>query len=128
MNEKMTFEELCELHRAEMRCKGIIDCRKDLYKAMAVLILDLTEDYHTQLQKDPDSIMTEGASLRRKNAIQIRKVITELRTKKVGSKAIACGQGYTNDTWNYMTPEEQTFFTLIRQATESHTDGIRNGV
>lgn len=125
---KMTFDELCELHRGEMRCKGIIDCRKDLYQAMTVLVTDLTEEYHRQVEKDPDSVMAEGASLRRKNAIQIRNVITEIRTKKVGSKAVACGQGYRNDTWDYMTPEEQRFFTSIKEMTESHMDAIREGM
>ena len=63
----MTFDELSELYRVEMKSASLTQPRKDLFRAMANLLLTLRKEYDRQMSLDPDSVMTEGAEQRRKN-------------------------------------------------------------
>ena len=105
----MTFEELSQIHREEMKVKALTSCRPDLYRAMADLLNRLRNEYTKQISIDPDSVMSEGANLHRKNAETIAKVIISLRAKKIATKAVLSADG-ANEDLGSLTPEERDYY------------------
>ncbi|MBE6528251.1 MAG: DNA replication complex GINS family protein [Thermoplasmata archaeon] len=121
--QPMTFEELCQIHREEMKARGLTPCRADLYKAIADLLNRLRQDYDRQIAIDPDSVMSEGANLRRKNADSISKVIISLRTKKVCNKAILSADG-GNEQLDTLTPEERSLYEQMVAVARRHMSTV----
>jgi len=117
--QPMTFDELCQIHREEMKARALTPCRPDLYRAMADLLIRLRQDYDRQIAIDPDSVMSEGANLRRKNAESISKVIISLRTKKVCNKAILSADG-GNEQLDALTPEEREMYEQMVAVAKKH--------
>ena len=117
--QPMTFDELCQIHREEMKARALTPCRPDLYKAMADLLNRLRQDYDRQIAIDPDSVMSEGANLRRKNADTISKVIISLRTKKICNKAILSADG-GNEQLDALTPEERELYEQMVSVAKRH--------
>ncbi len=76
--DPMTFDELSELYRVEMKSASLSQPRKDLYRAMANLLTSLRQEYDRQMSKDPDSVMTEGAEQRRKKADRLCSEFAEI--------------------------------------------------
>ncbi len=114
--QPMTFEELSQIHREEMKVKALTSCRPDLYRAMADLLNRLKDEYTRQIAIDPDSVMSEGANLHRKNAETIAKVIISLRAKKIATKAVLSADG-ANEELGPLTPEEREYyFQLVEVA------------
>ncbi len=107
--QPMTFEELSQIHREEMKVKALTSCRPDLYRAMADLLNRLRNEYTKQISIDPDSVMSEGANLHRKNAETIAKVIISLRAKKIATKAVLSADG-ANEDLGSLTPEERDYY------------------
>ena len=110
--QPMTFEELCQIHREEMKGRSLTPCRSDLYRAMADLLNRLRQDYDRQIALDPDSVMSEGANLRRKKADNLSKVIISLRAKKICNKAVLSADGATEDL-SALTPEERDYYMQV---------------
>ncbi len=121
--QPMTFEELCQIHREEMKARALTPCRPDLYRAMADLLNRLRQDYDRQISIDPDSVMSEGANLRRKNADSISKVIISLRTKKVCNKAILSADG-GNEQLDALTPEERDLYEQMVSVAKRHMSTV----
>ena len=114
--QPMTFEELSQIHREEMKVKALTSCRPDLYRAMADLLNRLKDEYVKQISIDPDSVMSEGANLHKKNAETIAKVIISLRAKKIATKAVLSADG-ANEELGSLTPEEREYyFQLVEVA------------
>ncbi len=121
--QPMTFEELSQIHREEMKARALTPCRQDLYKAMANLLIRLRLDYDRQIAIDPDSVMSEGANLRRKNAESISKVIISLRTKKVCNKAILSADG-GDEQLDALTPEERDLYEEMVSIAKKHMSTV----
>jgi len=102
-----------------MKARALTPCRPDLYRAMADLLIRLRQDYDRQIAIDPDSVMSEGANLRRKNAESISKVIISLRTKKVCNKAILSADG-GNEQLDALTPEEREMYEQMVAVAKKH--------
>lgn len=121
--QPMTFDELCQIHREEMKARALTPCRPDLYRAMADLLNRLRQEYDRQIAIDPDSVMSEGANLRRKNADSISKVIISLRTKKVCNKAILSADG-GNEQLDALTPEERDLYDQMVSVAKRHMSTV----
>lgn len=117
--QPMTFDNLSEICRVEKNKRTLAEVRPDLFRAMADLISHLRADYDRELSKDPESLMCEGASQRRKNADTLAKVIVETRTMKITALAMVAA-GTDSVSVDYMTPEEKEFFDTIRREIVDH--------
>lgn len=105
----MTFDELSELYRVEMKSASITEPRKDLFRAMANLLTSLRQEYDRQMSVDPDSVMAEGAEQRRKKAERICKDVMVLRTRKIAAMAIRGAEGARN-ALDCLTDEEREYY------------------
>lgn len=125
--EPMTFEELSELYRVEMKSNAITQVRKDLFRAMANLLTSLRLEYDRQMALDPESVMCEGADQRRKKAERLVKDIVHLRTQKVCQMAIRGAMGGRNTT-DVLTEEERDYYEKVLELSKhlmSETDRLR---
>lgn len=114
--DPMTFDELSELYRVEMKSASLTQPRRDLYRAMANLLTSLRQEYDRQMSKDPDSVMTEGAEQRRKKADRLCKDIMVVRTRKISSMAIRGAEGGRN-ALDCLTDEERAYYDGILELT-----------
>ena len=110
--QPMTFEELSQIHREEMKGKSLTSVRPDLYRAMADLLNRLRQEYDKQISIDPDSVMSEGANLQRKKAETLTKVILNVRASKICKKAVLSADGAAEDI-NALTPEEKEYYFQV---------------
>ena len=110
--QPMTYEDLSQVHREEMKGKSLSACRPDLYRAIADLMVRLRQDYEREIAKDPDSIMSEGANQRRKNAETLVKAIMAVRAKKICTRAVNSADG-ANEELSALTPEEREYYAQI---------------
>lgn len=125
--EPMTFEELSELYRVEMKSNALTQVRKDLFRAMANLLTSLRLEYDRQMALDPESVMCEGADQRRKKAERLVKDIVHLRTQKVCQMAIRGAMGGRNTT-DVLTEEERDYYEKVLELSKhlmSETDRLR---
>lgn len=125
--EPMTFEELTELYRVEMKSNAITQARKDLFRAMANLLTSLRLEYDRQMALDPESVMCEGADQRRKKAERLVKDVVHLRTQKVSQMAIRGAMGGRNAT-DVLTEEERDYYEKVLELSKhlmSETDRLR---
>lgn len=126
-NDPMTFDELSELYRVEMRVASLTPPRKDLFRAMANLLTSLRQEYDRQMSKDPDSVMTEGADQRRKKAERLCKDILVIRSRKIAVMAIRGAEGGKN-ALDTLTEEERAYYDSIVELTRrqlSEVDRLR---
>jgi len=121
--QPMTFEELSQVHREEMKVKALTSCRPDLYRAMADLLVRLRLEYDKQIARDPDSIMSEGASMQRKKAETLSKVIVSLRASKIAKKAVLSADGATEEL-SALTPEEREYYQQIVELSRRHLSTV----
>ncbi|AMK14479.1 hypothetical protein AUP07_1443 [methanogenic archaeon mixed culture ISO4-G1] len=117
--QPMTFDDLCQIYREEMKGKTLTTCRPDLYRAMADLLNSLRQEYDRQIAIDPDSVMSEGANLRRKKAETVSKSIISLRTRKTCNKAVLAAEGATEDL-SIFTPEERELYLQVVEMSKKH--------
>ncbi len=119
----MTFDELSELYRMEMKSSSITEARKDLFRALANLINTLRQEYERQAAIDVESIMCEGAEARRKNAERLVKDIIRLRTQKICSMALRSATGSKN-TLDNLTEEEKEYYESVVELTKRHISEV----
>lgn len=121
--EPMSFDELSELYRVEMKSSSITQVRKDLFRAMADLLTQLRRDYDKQMSIDPESVMCEGANQRRKKAERLCKDILHIRTQKISQMAIRGALGADN-TLDMLTEEERTYYESILDLSRKHLSEV----
>lgn len=121
--DPMTFDDLSELYRVEMKNPSVTDVRKDLFRAMANLMTSLRQEVDRQMSVDPDSVMTEGAELRRKKADRLCKDIVVLRTRKIASMAIRSAEGAHTQV-DYLTDEERAYYERVLELTKAQLTQI----
>lgn len=122
-SEPMTFDELSELYRVEMKSSSITQVRGDLFRAMAELLTRLRIDFDKQMSIDPESVMCEGANQRRKKAERLVKDIMHIRTQKICQMAIRGALGAENQL-DALTTEERSYYTSIQDESRRHLSEI----
>lgn len=123
MLEPMTFDELSELYRVEMKSSAVSMVRKDLFRAMANLLTSLRQEYDRYVSEDPESIMCEGAEARRKSAERLVKDIIRIRTQKICGMALRSATGSRN-TLDGLTDEEKDYYEEILSLSKKHIGEI----
>ena len=122
-SEPMTFDELSELYRVEMKSSSITQVRGDLFRAMAELLTRLRIEFDKQMSIDPESVMCEGANQRRKKAERLVKDIMHIRTQKICQMAIRGALGAENQL-DVLTTEERDYYTSIQDLSKRHLSEI----
>ena len=118
-NGPMTFDELSELYRMEMKSSSVTEARKDLFRALASLLMQLRQEYERQAAIDVESIICEGAEARKKNAERMAKEVIRIRTQKICSMALRSATGSKN-TLDVLTPEEKDYYDSVLDLTKKH--------
>lgn len=121
--EPMSFDELSELYRVEMKSNSITQVRKDLFRAMADLLSRLRVDYDKQMSIDPESVMCEGANQRRKKAERLCKDIMHVRTQKISQMAIRGALGADNSL-DMLTEEERHYYDAVLDLSWKHLSEV----
>ena len=110
--DPMTFEDLSAAYRAEKKSTLLSDVRGDLYPSMVKLQDTVRRAHEAEYSRDPDSIMCEGMSERRKKvAIYIQKVI-DLRMEKIATMALRTSMGADN-AHDKLTQEEREYYISV---------------
>jgi DNA replication factor GINS len=118
-SEPMSFDDLGAIYRVEKKSPTLSAVRRDLYPAMAGLVIDLRAEYEKHLSKDPDSIICEGANQRRKKAVSMSREITELRMGKIAAVALIGARGGQN-VLDHLTAEEREYYDNILDISRKH--------
>jgi len=118
-SDPLSFEDLGAIYRTEKKSPTVSAVRRDLYPAMAALILTLRTEYEKQLSTDPDSIICEGVNQRRKKAVQMSKEITEIRMGKIAQLALIGARGGQN-VLDHLTSEEREYYDGILDISRKH--------
>ena len=121
--EPMSFDELSELYRVEMKSSAITQVRKDLFRAIANLLTSLRLEYDRQMALDPESVMCEGAEQRRKKAERLAKDVVHIRTQKVCQMAIRGAMGGRN-TLDTLTDEEKDYYEKVLELSKVHMSEV----
>lgn len=121
--EPMSFDELSELYRVEMKSSAITQVRKDLFRAMANLLTTLRLEYDRQMALDPESVMCEGADQRRKKAERLAKDIVHIRTQKICQMAIRGAMGGRN-ALEVLTDEEKDYYERVLDLSKRHMSEV----
>ena len=121
--DPMTFDELSELYRVEMKSNAVTQTRKDLFRAMANLLTTLRQEYDRQMALDPESIMCEGAEQRRKSAERLVKDVMRLRTQKICGMALRGATGSKN-TLDNLTEEEKEYYAQVLEVSKRHISEV----
>lgn len=121
--EPMSFDELSELYRVEMKSSAITQVRKDLFRAMANLLTTLRLEYDRQMALDPESVMCEGADQRRKKAERLAKDIVHIRTQKICQMAIRGAMGGRN-ALEVLTDEEKDYYEKVLDLSKRHMSEV----
>lgn len=121
--DPMTFDELSELYRVEMKSNAVTQTRKDLFRAMANLLTTLRQEYDRQMALDPESIMCEGAEQRRKSAERLVKDVMRLRTQKICGMALRGATGSKN-TLDNLTDEEKEYYAQVLEVSRRHISEV----
>ena len=121
--EPMSFDELSELYRVEMKSSAITQVRKDLFRAIANLLTSLRLEYDRQMALDPESVMCEGADQRRKKAERLAKDIVHIRTQKICQMAIRGAMGGRN-ALEVLTDEEKDYYERVLDLSKRHMSEV----
>ena len=110
--EPLDFDDLSAIYRVEKKAQTLSAVRRDLYPAMASLLISLKTEYEKQMSIDSESLVSEGANQRKKKARQLSKEIVELRMQKISSLALRGAMGAQNIV-DGLTSEEKEYYTEI---------------
>ena len=117
--EPMRFEDLSSVYRVESKSPALSEVRKDLYRAMVQLYDKAQKDHDAALADDPDSIMCEGLSERRKKVVSLSQKIVDLRMEKVMLMALRTSMG-APAVLDKLTTEEREYYAHITALSEKH--------
>jgi len=121
LSDALSFEDLSSAYRIEKKTATLSAVRKDLYPAMAALLIGLRLEYEKQLSIDSESLFCEGANQRRKRANDLSREITEIRMAKICSLALLGARGGQNVLDN-LTSEEKEYYNSILEYSRRHVN------
>ena len=119
VSETLSFDDLSSVYRMERKTATLSVVRRDLYPAMATLLISLRLEYEKQLSLDPESLICEGANQRRKRAVKLSKEITEIRMEKITTLANLGAMGRQNSL-DALTSEERDYYNNILDLAKRH--------
>ena len=119
VSETLSFDDLSAVYRIERKSSTISNVRRDLYPAMASLLISLRLEYEKQLGIDPESLICEGVNLRRKRASKLSKEITEMRMQKISTLANLGAMGRQN-ILDALTLEEKEYYNGMLELSKRH--------
>jgi DNA replication factor GINS len=120
-SEQLSYEDLGTIYRTEKKSPTISSVRRDLYPAMADLIIRIRLEYERHLSADPDSIICEGVNQRRKKALSMSREITELRMSKIATLALMGARGGQN-VLDHLTSEEREYYENVLGISRKHVE------
>jgi hypothetical protein len=121
VSETFSFDDLSTVYRMERKSATLSAVRRDLYPAMATLLVTLRIEYEKQLANDPESLICEGANQRRKRANNLSKEIAEIRMGKICSIALLGARGGQN-VLDTLTSEERDYYQEILELSKRHVN------
>jgi len=108
----LSIEDLQEIYRIEKKCGALTAIRMDFYKVVEDLEKKVCAEYDRELQKNPESVICEGAKMRKKRCSQIKKDIIEMRMAKINKLALRKSVG-ADDSTDCMTDEERNYYNRL---------------
>ena len=123
--EPMTYDDLTKAYRMEQKSKLLLEVRKDFYTAVQRLLDSIRQEYEAQLIADPDSIITEGLSERRKKMIDYSKRVIHFRSQKILLMAMRDAMGSRSSLDN-LTKEERELYEGTLELVKGHYSPIIN--
>jgi len=121
VSETFSFDDLSTVYRMERKSATLSAVRRDLYPAMATLLVTLRIEYEKQLANDPESLICEGANQRRKRANNLSKEIAEMRMGKICSIALLGARGGQN-VLDTLTAEEREYYQEVLELSRRHVN------
>jgi len=118
-HDMMTFDDLGVIYRMESKSNAPTSVRKDLYPAMAQLLIRLKRDCDKELERDSESYAYESLNSKRNKARGLVRNITERRMRKIAELALqnASGGGASTDM---VTLEEREYYNEILRVSKEH--------
>lgn len=123
--DPMTFDDLSELYRVEMKNNSITSVRKDVFSEIAKLLIKLKTDYDKQMSINPGSIICEGINQKKNRAERLYKDIMYIRTQKICMMAIRGAIGAENNV-DILTDEERLYYDAILELSKKHILRVDN--
>ena len=110
--DQMTFEDLSAAYRTESKSQMLSEVRKDLYPSLTRLQDSIKKEYESEFSRDPDSIICEGLSERKKKVAFFIQQVIDLRMAKIARMAVRASMGAENVT-DKLTAEEKEYYESV---------------
>nr|DAJ90283.1 MAG TPA: hypothetical protein [Caudoviricetes sp.] len=123
MTEPYTFEDLSAIYYVELKHSALAEVPKDFYQRVAETRRQAVADLCAEREKDPDSIMCEGAQRRMVKTRRLAEDILRNRAWKVCRLGIQKGMG-DDSRLPDLPPEEMV---LLLQVAGNYAD-LRNAM
>ena len=108
----LTFDALSSVYRMEKSSSVLSTIRKDFYVAAQELIAAQSKECDRLAMENPDSIVYEGATQRKKQILITLRSVVEFRMTKIASMATRGAMGASN-VIDSLTPEEKVYYESI---------------
>ena len=124
--DQMTFEDLSAVYRTENKSQMLSDVRKDLYPSLLMLQDSIKKEYESEFSKNPDSIICEGLSERKKKAAFFVQQVIDLRMAKIARMAVRVSMG-AESVIDKLTAEEREYYeSVIAGSRKLRTTAIKD--
>ena len=110
--DQMTFEDLSAVYRTENKSQILSDVRRDLYPSLIRLQDSIKKEYESEFSRNPDSIICEGLSERKKKAAFFVQQVIDLRMAKIARMAVRVSMG-AESIIDKLTAEEKEYYESV---------------
>ena len=116
-DEPLTFDALSAVYRKEKNSPMLSTVRKDFYTAAQELIAAQSKECDRLAMENPDSIVYEGATQRKKQILITLRSVVEFRMTKIASMATRGAMG-TDNVLDDLTSEEKEYYEKVLEASK----------
>ena len=113
----LTFDALSTVYRMEKNSSMLSVIRKDFYTAAQELIAAQSSECDRLAMENPDSIVYEGATQRKKQILVTLRSVVEYRMSKIASMATRGAMGADN-VIDSLTSEEKEYYEKVLEASK----------
>ena len=113
----LTFDALSTVYRMEKSSNLLSAIRKDFYTAAQELIAAQSKECERLALENPDSIVYEGATQRKKKILVTLRGIVECRMDKIAKMATRGAMG-ANNVIDGLTTEEKEYYNSILESSK----------
>ena len=113
----LTFDALSTVYRMEKGSNLLSTIRKDFYTAAQELIAAQSKECERLALENPDSIVYEGATQRKKKILVTLRGIVECRMDKIAKMATRGAMG-ANNVIDGLTTEEKEYYNSILESSK----------